>query len=261
MSRSPRRPSAPGRLAPALAATALALALALLQACSAPPGATPLYSLVIEPSPTLDSTPTPVPPGETARQAFVDSALAGDLTYHAVFKGSASGAATILPVSGSLDVAGHDYQLTMTYKWPGSRTSSYAIRYVHGTAWVRIDGGKWKKELKFKADQTNSPFAFITALRDVTLARTETVDGQRVHRLTFESGQLIAVDRLPAANLKNEEYKRTRSQVDVGDDGRPLSGKTRIEGVGRVDGQLQEISIVLDVTFSKVGAKILIKAP
>lgn len=261
MFRPSRRPAAPNGIASALAAIALSAGLVLLQACSAPAGATPLYSLVIEPTPTLNSTPTPVPAGESARQAFVESVLAGDMTYHAAFKGSASGAATILPVSGSLDVAGKDYQMTATFRWSSSRTSRYSIRYVRGIAWVRIDSGAWKKEPRFTAAHSNSPFAFIVAQRDVILSRTETVESQDLHRLTFESGQLIAVNRLPAANLKEEVHKRTRSQVDVGDDGRPVSGKTRIEGVGRVDGQLQEISIVLDLTFSKVGAKIVIKAP
>src|SRR5688500_12519418 len=122
MSRPSRRQCAPDRLGRALVAVLLAAGLAFLQACSAnAPAATPLYSLVIE------SSPTPLPPGEAARQAFVDRVLAGDLTYHADFEGSVSGAQTILSTSGSLDVAGHDYQLAITYRWPGSGMSRYAI--------------------------------------------------------------------------------------------------------------------------------------
>ena len=256
MSRPTRRPSARDRLVRALAAVALTAGLVVLQACSAQAPATPLYSLVI------DSSPTPLPPGEAARRAFVDSVLAGDLTYHAIFEGTAAGALTILPTSGSLDVAGHDYQLAVAYDWTNSSTARYAIRYVGGTAWVRIGSGPWKKEPRFKPDDTNSPFAFITSSRDVKFAKTETIAGQRLHRLTFEKGQLVAVHQLPPVNLTNEEYKRTRSEIVVDDEGRPVSGTTRIEGVGHVDGySKQEISIVLDITFSKVGAEIVIKAP
>lgn len=246
------RPSRP-RSAPRLATLAtVVLAAALAGACSTP-AATPLYSIVID--------PTPLPAGEQAHQAFVESVLSGELTYHAKFDGFVYGAGSEIAVTGSLDVAGKDYQVATTYTYPKPPKVSHALRYVGGTTWVRIDGGKWKKDATFRAADTNSPFAFITRERDVKLAKTETVAGESLHRVTFETSRLIALNQIRAANLTDEDYKRSSFELLVNDDGKPVSGTARIEGVGRVSNQLQEIVVQLDVVFSKVGADIVIKAP
>jgi hypothetical protein len=242
------RPGAAARFAGI--ATLLA---SLIVACSTP-AATPLYSIVIE--------PTPLPPGEQARLAFVESVLSGDLTYHAKFDGFVYGAGSEVEVTGSLDVGpGKDYQVAATYTYPTPPKVTYALRYVGGTTWVRIDGAKWKKDPTFRAADTNSPFAFITRERDVKLAKTETVAGERLHRVTFENSKLIALTQIRAGNVSDEDYKRSTFELLVDDAGKPVSGTARIEGVARVSNQLQEIVIQLDVAFSKVGADIVIKAP
>jgi hypothetical protein len=257
MSGPSRRPSAPDRLRPIAAGlmrvVAAVTVLAVVAGCSAPAAATPLYSIVIE--------PTPLSVGEQARQAFVENVLAGDLAYHVAFDGFVYGAGSELAVTGSLDVAGKDYQLAATYTFPKPPRASYAIRFVGGTAWVRIDNGKWKKDATFRAADTNSPFAYITRQREVKLAKTETIGGEALHRVTFENSQIISLTQIRAGNLTDEDYKRSSFELLVDDDGEPVSGTARIEGVGRVSNQLQEIVIQLDVVFSKVGAKVVIKAP
>lgn len=247
MARPSRRPRAPDRLGPI--AAGLVLILAVVAGCSEP-AATPLHSIIID--------PTLLPAAEQARQAFVESVLSGDLTYHATFDGFVDGTGSELAVRGSLDVAGKDYQVAAAYTSPKPPKASYAIRYVGGTTWVRIDGAKWKKDATFRA---NSPFAFITRERDVKLATTQTVAGESLHRITLEQSQLIALNQIRAANLTDVDYKRSSLELLIDGDGKPVSGTTRIEGVGRVSNELQEIVIQLDVVFSKVGAAIVIKAP
>jgi hypothetical protein len=49
--------------------------------------------------------------------------------------------------------------------------------------------------------------------------------------------------------------------VLLDDDGRPVSGSWRLTGAGRVSGQLQEIVIRLELTFSDIGEAIRIREP
>ncbi len=260
MPRPSRRPSAPDRLGPSLV-VGLVMIVALVAGCSAP-AAPPSRSIVV------DTTPVP-PPGEQARAAFVARALAGNLTYHATFVGTVYGVGDDLPVAGSLDVAGDDYQLEATYTLPKppkppkqpKPDPSYGIRYVGGTAWVRIDGGKWAKDADFLATVTNSPFAFIASDSDVTLERSDTVSGTSLHHVTFVRTLVIDLSQIRADNLTDEELTRSRFDLVLDDDGDPVSGTARVEGTGRVSGRLHEIIVQVDLAFSKVGADIVIKAP
>jgi hypothetical protein len=240
-----------------VAGLAALLAGAVAAACSAP-AATPLYSIVV------DTTPRP-PDNEIARRAFVDKVLAGNLTYHATFAGDVFGAGNSLPVSGSLDVAGADYQLVAVYTLPEVRgepqEARFSIRYVGGTAWVRMDAGKWADQPDFQPGETNSPFAFVARVTDLRFTKTERVDGATLHHFEFDRSQVIGLKQIQAANLTNEDLKRSTFELVLDDDGTPLSGTARIEGVGRVSGQLQEIIVQLDLVFSKVGADMVIKAP
>jgi hypothetical protein len=212
---------------------------------------------------SIDTEPTPLPPFEGARLAFVDTVKAGDLSYHAVLDGRVYGAGNDIPLVGSLDVAGADYQYVATYTLtiPKDTKPTFAIRYVDGTAWERIDKGKWQENIAFKPDDTNSPFAFITRATDVRFSKTETVDGRPLHHVTFIGSKLIGLNQIQAANLTNEDFKRSTFDLLLDDEGSPVSGSIRIEGVGRVSQQLQEIVVDVDLIFSKVGADIAIKAP
>lgn len=210
---------------------------------------------------TIEIEPTPLPPFEAARAAFVDSVKSGELAYHATFDGRVYGAGNDVAVAGSLDVAGADYQYAATYSFPGPLTRSFEVRYVDGAAWERIDGGKWRPNGAFKPADTNSPFAFITRLSDVRFARTETVDGRSLHYVTFTTGKLIDLAQVQAGNITNESHKRSTFELVLDDAGNAVSGTAEIEGVGRVSNQLQEIVIQVELVFSQVGADIVIAAP
>jgi hypothetical protein len=232
------------------------VAAIVVTGCSAP--AAPLGSIKI------DTTPRP-PNNEIARQAFVEMVLAGDLTYHATLSGEVYGAGNSLPVSGSLDVGGADYQLVAVYTLPEVRgepqEARFSIRYVGGTAWVRMDEGKWTEQPDFQPGETNSPFAFVARLTDLRFTKTERVDGATLHHFELDRSQVIGLKQIRADNLTNEDLKRTSFTLVLDDDGKPVSGMARIEGVGRVSGQLQEIIVQVDLVFTKVGADIVIKAP
>lgn len=247
------RSNGPGP-SPATRFAGLAALLAGLLVAGCGP-ATPLATIEIE--------PTPLPPFEAAQQGFVAKVKAGDLTYHATLNGRVYGAGNDIPLVGSLDVAGADYQYTATYTidLPKEAKHTFAIRYVAGTAWEQIDKGKWQENIAFKPNNTNSPFAFITRATDVRFTKTQTIDGRALHHVTLTGSKLIGLDQVQAANLTNEDFKRSTVELLLDDDGNPVSGSIRIEGVGRVSQQLQEIIIVVDLIFSKLGADIVIEAP
>ena len=242
------RSNGPG---PAIRFAGLAAAIAGLILAACGPTA-PLAS--------IETEPTPLPSFEAARTGFVDMVKAGDFSYHATFDGRVYGAGNDVPVVGSLDVAGKDYQYAATYTLDEGKTS-FAIRYIDGVAWERIDGGEWKTNGAFKPSDTNSPFAFITRLPDVKYARSETVDGRSLHYVTFTTGKLIDPAQIQAGNLTNEVHKRSTFDLVLDDQGNPVSGTTELEGVARVSDQLQEIVVKVELVFSKVGADLVINPP
>jgi hypothetical protein len=236
-------------------AAALILALAIA-ACSLGPGST--VDLYVEVSPT--PTPT-LTPANAAVKTFVDTVLAGKMTYHADFTGSAHSAGNIIEMSGSMDAAGHDYQIAAAYEFPGEGTGRYANRLVGDIAWVRPDGGAWQKDTSFDPAQPNGLFSFINDDDDVKFVKTETVGGKTFHRVRFEKSQLITPRQFPAGNVTQERVVRSWVELLLDAKGVPVNAHWRLEGRGRVSGQLQELIIQADLTFSKVGAAMTIKAP
>lgn len=259
MFRPSRRPFAPDRLGPiAGRLMRVVAAVAIVALAVAAAGCGPSAPLA-----SIDTEPTALPPFEAARLGFFATVKAGDLSYHAVLNGRVYGAGNDIPLVGSLDVAGADYQYAATYTLtiPKEIEHAFAIRYVDGTAWQKIDKGKWQENIAFKPDDTNSPFAFITRSTDVRFSRTETVDGRPLHHVTLIGSKLIGLDHIQAANLTNEEFKRSTFDLLLDNEGNPVSGSIRIEGEGRVSQQLQEIIVDVDLIFSKVGSAIVISAP
>jgi hypothetical protein len=125
---------------------------------------------------------------------------------------------------------------------------------------VRIDRGKWQKISAAMA--SNSPFAALDTTEDVKLLRTEHVGGKDLHHLQLDGGGLIAAPELiPAGNLTNEKVDKIDFELVIDDKGAPVSATWRLHGEARVSGQLQGIRIDLDILFSRVGSKIVIKAP
>jgi hypothetical protein len=202
--------------------------------------------------------PTPVDRGLAS---FVAAAAGRKLSYHAAYKGSVSGSATTLQVSGQIDVSGDDYSAVTTYRQGSRGWGTISVRYVAGNAWIRLDRHAWQPFTSFRQTQSNSPFAFITRLSDVKLAGTRVVSGKPQTTLTFASARLLGPEQIPAVNLTEAKVGETLFTLVVDNTGRPLSGTWLLRGTGRVGNQLQEIITTVDVTFSRVGSKISIVAP
>jgi hypothetical protein len=245
------------RLLPALLSGILLASASLLVACDA--GApVELATLRIDPTPI--PTPKPLTKGELAAQAFIDSLGTGKLSYHATLRGEMVGAISGLKVDGVIDVAGDNYAEDITWTFLQPPPAPVSVRVVGTNRWVRIDRGKWEKVNIAVA--SNSPFADLNSNEDVQVLRTEHIGGKDLHHLQLSGGGLIAApDLIPAGNLTNEHVDKIDFELVVDDKGVPLTGTWRLHGEARVSGQLQGIRIDLDLTFTKVGSKIVIKAP
>jgi hypothetical protein len=242
------------RLLPALLIVALTAAAA---GCSDTGAPRQLATLHIDPTPT----PSPKPPtaGELAAKAFYDRVRSGKLTYHASLTGNIAGAISGLTVQGSLDVAGDDYGEDVMFAFITPPKVPVGVRVVGTRRWVRVDRSGWLKVSSAMA--SNSPFADLSAADGVQLVRTEHVGATDLHHITMTGGLIIAPDLIPAGNLTNERVNKTELEVVLDDAGNPLTGTWRLDGDGRVSGQLQGIRIEVDLTFTNVGSKIVIKAP
>ncbi len=216
-----------------------------------------LATLHIDPTPT--PTPKPPTPGELAARAFFARVASGKLTYHASMRGEVAGAISGLSIDGAIDVAGGDYSEVVTYTFLTPPPVAVSVRRVGTRRWVRVDRGRWESVSESSA--LNSPFADLSTDDGVQLVRTEHVGGKDLYHLAMTGGLIIAPDLIPAGNLTNEHVNKTNLEVVVDDSGLPLSATWRLDGEARVSGQLQGIRIELDLTFLKVGSKIVIKAP
>jgi len=216
-----------------------------------------LATLHIDPTPI--PTPKPSSAGDRAAAAFYDRVQSGKMSYHATLVGTVAGAISGLSVEGSIDVNGEDYAEDVTYAFFSPPKVPVSVRVVGTRRWMRVDRGAWTKVSSAMA--SNSPFADLRADDGVQLVRTEHVGGKDLHHISMTGGLIIAPDLIPAGNLTNERVNKTNLEVVVDDDGNPLTGTWRLDGEARVSSQLQGIRIEVDLLFTKVGSKIVVKAP
>ncbi|MDQ6795175.1 MAG: hypothetical protein M3067_10240 [Chloroflexota bacterium] len=245
------------RFLPAL----VTLALVAVAACGsgAPEAPRVLATLDIKPTPT--PAPTPKGAGQLALEAFVKRVAGGSLTYHASFKGNMVAANGGVTIVGALDVAGRDYQTSFSFAFAKQPKVVVGVRSVGATKWMRVAGGRWATATDRSATTSNSPFAGIAGVNDVRLLSTVKVSGKNRHHLEFAGGEVIGPEQITPSNLTDERVEWTRMELVVDDAGTPLSATWRLEGTGRVDVQLQGLRFDLTLAFSKVGAKMIIKAP
>jgi hypothetical protein len=248
--------------------TGLVVALAIVGTGCGPAQPTlvsePAASASVAPPPAATASrapaasPTPAP-GSAAIAAFVKSVTGGKLSYVATVKGRSRHTTDRLPVKGSISVSGRDYRVAADFTFD-SGVGRVDHRYVDGKAWVRFDTGKWTRVNGFKAANSMSPFAAVTGIEAVRYLETTTVDGKTRHRVEIDSVPL-APSLIPAVNLTKETVTRGILTLLIDDAGRPVSGTARVDGTGRVSGQLQEVIIELTLTFGKVGQKVTVSAP
>jgi hypothetical protein len=134
-------------------------------------------------------------------------------------------------------------------------------RWVKRVAYERLDNGGWRLRPAFDPTQVVDPFGPLTERGAAKYDSTKKIDGKTVYVLVVDGGRLLDLTTIPAYNLTDEGVTSATWTLVVDADGHPISGSWMLRGKGRVSGQLQELLVELDVTFSKVGAKITISSP
>jgi hypothetical protein len=219
-------------------------------------------SVVLPSTAAASHAPAPAPtkaPEAVAIAAFVKLVTKDDFAYQATIKGRSRHSADRLPVKGSLAVSGRNYRVTATFTFSGG-TATVEHRLVGGKGYVRFETGPWQALKGFGQADSMSPFAEVRGVESVTFLGAEKVGGRTLYRV-----QIVSIpfhpSLIPASNLTREVVTSGFLKLLIDDAGRPVSGTATIEGNGRVSGQLQEIIIELDLTFTKVGQKVTISKP
>ena len=245
-------------------------ALVTVAACLPPPradtgSAAPTSSAGA--SQVASARPSPTPKAHAlAIAAFVERATGGKLTYHIAFKGSARASADTLPIVGTMDVAGADFASSFTYDFSdyvGLGKERVQVRSVKGRGYIKRGSRSWQAIKGFSAANSYVPFKTVTAIEDVRYLGGVRVGGARLHKVGITGAVLLHPNTIPY-DVQKETVDDTELIVAIDDAGRPRSGTWRLWGKARVGtgaGQLQRVVYELDLTFSKVGAKITIKRP
>jgi hypothetical protein len=252
-----------GRLRPARAAAGLAL-VASLAACAGKPlpiptrppaEITPVAS--VAPSPTVAPTPGP---GEAAIEGLRSRIKDGSFAYVVSVKGDVLATISDLTLRGSVSMSGKDAASTMSYTFSSGGRSTVQTRIVDGKRWVRVDNSKWKSA-KLGTSSTIDPFAGALTAGAMGDAGPKKVGGKALRAVTINGGRLLDLTTIPAYNLTEERITSAVLTVYVDASGKPISGQWTQRGQGRVSGQLQEIDVDVDLTFSRVGGAVTVSAP
>jgi len=203
----------------------------------------------------------PADPATAAVRAFIAFASKPGASYEATFTGKSRHTVDVLPISkGLLQVSGENVLVRATFRFPSGAKVTVEHRAVGGKGWAREVPGKWQRLAGFGPAQSMAAFPAVADLADVTYLGPATVGGKVAYKLQVKSAILNPV-LIPASNLTEVVVTDPSLTILVDAAGRPLRGTAEIIGNGRVSGQLQEIAIDLDVTFTKVGQPVKITAP
>jgi hypothetical protein len=246
----------------------LVLAALAVTACSpSTPGPTPpggLATLAIDPTPPQTAPPSRPPatpsPADAAIARLVALALDAGTTYEVAITGRSRHSADILPITGTLQVAGADSRLVADFVFPDAGgEAAIELRTIEGEAWLRYEGEAFGESGPVAPEEAPNPFALIEEADDITLV-SEEPDADGRYQVAFES-MVIHPVFIPAVNLSEESVKESTLTLLIEADGRPVSGSWELTGQGRISRQLQEIVMELDLTFSKLGSDISISQP
>jgi len=207
-------------------------------------------------------SPAPAPsqrPEVAAIAAFVKLVTMDNFSYQATIKGRSRHSASRLPVKGSIAVSGRNYRVTAAFTF-STGTGRVEHRYVGGHGYVRFDTAPWRTLKGFGDADSMSPFAEVGGVESVQFLGTEKVGNRTLYSIRIVSVPFHP-SLIPAGNLTKEVVTSGFLKLLIDDAGRPVSGTATIEGNGRVSGQLQEIIIELNLTFTKVGQKVTISKP
>ena len=211
-------------------------------------------------SPSPSAAPS-ADPGIAALRAFITFATKAGMTYQGTFTGESRQTITVVKITkGVLQGHGADALVRATFTVPDKRGGVVEHRYVAGAAWFRLAAQPWQRLKSFTARDSMGAFASVHSLADVAYIGPVKSGGKTLYRLQIQS-QIVNPVMLPEINLSDAATTSSKLTLLIDANGRPVSGTNEIRGRGRVSGQLQELVIDLDVTFTKIGAPVTIKAP
>lgn len=247
------------------------LAAMLLAACS-PAIELPVLSAEASASPSSSGaaagpSASAAVPGQTAAiAAFVKSVTGGTWTYRMAFTGFAAAAVDRLPIAGSTDVSGPNFASSFTYDYSrvlrGVGKVRIQVREVGRKGYAKVGGAAWQALSGYGKDDSNVPFAAVETTDDITLLGSTKVAGRVTYRVSIPNAVLIHPSTI-LGNISVVGVGQTTLELVIDDQGRPVAGDWRLTGKARVgrSGQLQELVYELQLTFTRVGAKITIARP
>lgn len=188
-------------------------------------------------------------------------AFAADTTrpFRVTFSGVSRHTSDILTVKGTLDVDGEDAALKATVDFPRGRLNRTAYRRVGDADWFHFNSEPWKTVTTVTPAEMVDPFAGLRP--GGAIQYLGEVDGEPGHYLVETTGMYMHPLLIPAANLTKETVRTTKLRLVVNADGRPISATWNLDGTGRVSGQLQAVSIDLELRYSRWGKSITISRP
>ena len=226
-------------------------------ASSAPP------SVAVAPTAKPSKAPKPQ---DLAIAAFVKSVTTGKWSYRIAFEGRAAGSADSLPIVGGMDVSGVDFASSWTYDFSKEYDNigkiRLQVRAVKGHGYIKSGTGAWKTIKGYDDSDSYVPFKAVTSVEDVKYLAPVTIGGTEFHKVSIPKAVLINPTTIPF-NIRGEKIDSTTLEIVIDSKGRPRQGVWKLKGQARVggSGQLQRIIYELDLTFSKVGAKLTITKP
>ncbi len=217
--------------------------------------------------PAAASSPVALEPYAAAISDFVDLVASGELSYRVKYKGQVAASADVLPVVGSLDVAGADFASTFTYdfdpEYPGVGKKKVQVRGIDDQGWIKRGSAAWRSIKDYGVEDSYVPFKAVTSTADVKYLGSAEAGDTTLHKISIPGSLLIHPGTIPY-DVRKEKVDSSTLELLIDDNGRPRSGAWHLVGQARVGdgaGQLQRIIYDLDLTFSKVGDKITIKRP
>ena len=212
--------------------------------------------------------PSPTPKAHLLAVAeFAERVVGGKLTYRVTFKGTVRASADTLPIAGTMDVSGADFSSSFTYDfsrdYQGLGKERVQVRGVKGKGYIKRGSKAWQPIKGFAVAHSYVPFKTVDAAEDVRYLGPVKVGNATFHKIGITGALLLHPNTIPY-QIQKEKIDDTEFMVVIDDAGRPRSGTWKLWGQARVGeggGQLQRVVYELDLTFSKVGAKITIKRP
>jgi hypothetical protein len=212
--------------------------------------------------------PSPTPKAQLlAIAAFTESVVSGKLTYRVTFKGTVRASADTLPIAGIMDVSGADFASSFTYDFSrdyvGIGKQRVQVRGVKGKGYIKRGSKAWQPIKGFAVAHSYVPFKTVAEVEDVRYLGPVKVKNVTFHKVGITGALLLHPNTIPY-QIQKEKIDDTELTVVIDEAGRPRSGTWKLWGQARIGpsgGQLQRVVYELDLTFSKVGAKITIRRP